>query len=135
MARSHGKNTVIILDGDDLSAYCDTSELEQGADEHDVTCYGADDHVVDYGLGTGSITMGGVYDTGETGPKAVIEAILDARQLVTLVRRVEGTGSGLPEESVDVLVKSYKETAPVADYVRWTCEMTKSGPIDRATQS
>lgn len=134
MARSHGKETVITIDGTDLSAWCDSSELDQGADEHDVTCYGADDHVVDYGLGVGSMSMGGVYDTTSGGPKATIEAILDGRALVTLVRRIEGTGSGKPQESMSVLVKSYKETAPVADYVRWTCEMTKSGSITRSTQ-
>lgn len=135
MARSHGKETVIIIDGNDISQYCDTSELEQGADEHDVTTYGNDDHVVDYGLGMGSMTMGGVYDTTAAGPKAVLEGILDGKALVTLVRRVEGTGSGRPQESMSVLVKSYKETAPVADYVRWTCEMTKSGSITRTTQA
>lgn len=134
MSRSHGKETVIIIDGNNISTYCDNSELEQGADEHDVTCYGADDHVVDYGLGTGAMTMGGVYDNTSSGPKAILEGIIDGRALVTLIRRVEGTGSGLPQESMSVLVKSYKETAPVADYVRWTAEMTKSGSITRSTQ-
>lgn len=134
MARSHGKETVIILDGNNISAYCDTSELNQEVDEHDVTTYGSDDHVVDYGLGSGSMTMGGVYDNTAAGPKAIIEGIQDGRALVTLIRRIEGTGSGLPQESVSVLVKKYTETAPVADYVRWTCEMTKSGSITRTTQ-
>lgn len=134
MARNHGKNTVIILDSNDLSGWCDTSQLDQEVDEHDVTCYGADDHEVDYGLGAGSMSMGGVYDTTAGGPKAVIEAIQDGRELVTLVRRIEGTGAGKPQESVSVLIKKYTETAPVADYVRWSCEMTKSGSITRSTQ-
>jgi len=134
MARSHGKETVIIIDDNDISAYCDSSQLDQEADEHDVTTYGNDDHVVDYGLGSGSGSMGGVYDTTSSGPKAVLEGIQDARTLVTLVRRVEGTGAGKPQESMSVLVKKYTETAPVADYVRWTCEFTKSGAITRTTQ-
>ena len=62
MAFKHGKYTFVSLDGDDLSAYTNTSELEVSADEHDVTCYGKDDHVFAGGLLAGSVSMGRVYD-------------------------------------------------------------------------
>lgn len=135
MAKKHGKDTYISLGGSDLSGFTNTSELEVTVDEHDVTCYGAEDHEVSGGLGAGKVSMGGIYDDTASGPKAVIETLIDAKALVTLIRRAEGTGSGLPQESLSVLVKSYKETNPVADMIVWTCEMTKSGAITRTTQA
>lgn len=132
MAFVHGKDTVIILDGDDLSAYTNTSELDIEADEHDVTTYGKDDHVFAGGLLGGSASMGGIYDDTAAGPKAIIEPLIGT--VVTLVRRAEGTGSGKPQESVSVLVKRYVETNPVADMITWSAELTKSDLITRTTQ-
>lgn len=135
MARVHSRDTFISLGGTDLSTFCNTSEFTQGLDEHDVTCYGADDHVFDGGLGSGTFTMGGFYDDGAAGPAAVIEAIRDAKAVVTLIRRPEGTGSGKPQQSVSVLVTSYVETEPVADFITWSCDMTLSDSITRTTQA
>jgi hypothetical protein len=132
MAFVHGKDTVLILDGDDLSVYCNTSELEQEADEEDVTTYGVDDYVFAGGLRKGSASMGGIYDNTDSGPKAVIEPLIGS--VVTLVRRPEGTGSGLPQESVSVLVKKYTETNPVNGMIKWSADLTKSGAITRTTQ-
>ncbi len=135
MAKRHSRHTVIILNGSDLSTYCDTSSWEDTSEKQQTTTYGADRHGYDYGLGDGKLSMGGFYDTSRTaGPKAVIEAIKDAEELVTLVRRVEGTGSGRPQESVSVLVEKYTESAPVADYVKWTCDLQMSGDITRTVQ-
>jgi hypothetical protein len=137
MSVSHGKKTVLIIDGHDISTYCDNSSLEAGKAEHDVTCYGADDVVVAGGLRNGKVSFGGKYDTSRTaGPKAVLEPIIDdtTGATVTLIRRGEGTGSGKPQESVAILVTKYVETNPVGDYVSWTAEGTKSGPITRTTQ-
>lgn len=133
MAFKHGKDTYISLAASDLSAYTNTSELEVTADSHDVTCYGKDDHVKSGGLLDGKVSMGGIYDDTNSGPKAVIEPLIGT--VVTLIRRPEGTGTGLPQESLSVLVKSYKETNPVADMIAWACEMEKSDVITRTTQA
>ncbi|WP_018214738.1 hypothetical protein [Salinispora vitiensis] len=132
MAFVHGKDTYLSLDGNDLSPFTKTSSIEQESDEHDVTTYGRDDYVFTGGLRKGSFSMGGVYDNTDSGPKAVIEPLIGA--VVTLIRRAEGTDVGLPEESVDVLVKKYTETNPVADMITWSCELTISGTITRTVQ-
>lgn len=133
MAFVHGKNTEITLDSQDLSAFCNTSQLDQESDEHDVTGYGSDDYVVQGGLLKGAFTMGGTYDDSATGPKAVIEPMIGT--VVTLVRKPAGAGAGKPQETVDVLVKKYTETNPVAGMITWQCDMTKSGPITRTSQA
>ncbi|MES2211415.1 MAG: hypothetical protein V4515_14725 [Chloroflexota bacterium] len=130
----HGKDTYLSLDGNDLSPFSNTSSWEDSSDKHDVTCYGANRKAFAYGLGDGKLSFGGVYDNTAAGPKAVIEAIKDARENVTLIRRPEGTGSGRPQESVDVLVEKYSESSPVADMVTWSCDLQPSGDITRTTQ-
>lgn len=134
MSFVHGKDTFLSLDGNDLSPYTNTSSWEDSSDKHDVTMYGAARKAYRYGLGDGKLSFGGAYDSTAGGPKAVIEAIKDAGDLVPLIRRPEGTGAGLPQESVEVLVEKYVETAPVADMVTWSCDLQMSGDITRTTQ-
>jgi len=133
MAKVHGKGTVIILNGSDLSTYCNTSSITRSADSHDVTGYGADDHVYQGGLKDGTASIGGIYDnTATLGPKAVVEPLVGST--VTLIRRPDGTGAGKPQTSVSVLVLNYVETSPLADMVTWTAELQKSGAANDAVQ-
>lgn len=129
----HGKNTYISVDSNDLSAFCSASNLDVEADEHDVTMYGATDYAVQGGLVKKSASISGTYDDSASGPKAVLEPLIGT--VVTLVRRPEGTGTGLPQESVSVLVKKYSESNPVAGMITWSCDLTGSGAITRTTQS
>lgn len=132
MAFVHGKNTFISLDGDDLSAYTNTSELSRTADSHDVTTYGKNAHVKEGGLLDGTGSMAGIYDDTTAGPRDVIEPLIGT--VVALVRRPEGTGSGKPQDTVDVLVTNYTETNPVADMVAWSCEFELSDDVTSANQ-
>lgn len=129
----HGKDTYISLDGDDLSAFSNSSDLTRKSDKHDVTTYGKDDHVYSGGLGDGEANISGIYDNGATGPRDVIEPLIGT--VVTLVRRPEGTGSGLPQDSVSVLVEEYVETAPVADMVTWSVKLQLSDAVTSTNQA
>lgn len=134
MARVHTKNTVVLLDGNDLSQYTKSSEISRKADIHDNTTYGNDSHVKDGGLFDGTAKLDGVYDsTAVTGPRAVLAPLLGTT--VTFVRRIEGTGSGLPQDSVSVVVGEYVETSPVADYVMWSISLEFTGDVDTTAQS
>jgi hypothetical protein len=134
MAFIHGKNTFVSLDGDDLSAFANQSELARMGDSHDVTTFGQDSHVKQGGLLDGTSTMSGVYDnTAATGPRAVIAPLIGT--VVPFIRQPEGTGASLPQDSVDVLVTGYTETNPVADMVTWSVEMELSGDVDSTAQS
>lgn len=133
MAPVHGKNTVIILNGSDLSVFCDSSEHHKKPDVHDLTTYGKDAHVKQGGLLDGNGSIGGIYDSSTgTGPRAVINPLVG--QNVTYTRRVEGTGAGRPQDTVNVVVGEYVETDPVADYVRWTLALDYSDTINSTPQ-
>lgn len=133
MPRSHGKSTVIILNGVNLTQHCDDSEWNRSPAMHKVTTYGKDDEVYDGGLKDGQSQIQGVYDTtAGTGPRAVLEPLEGT--VTTLVYRPEGTGVGKPQRSVSVFVGEYKETHPVSDYVRWTLQLQHSDAVTRTTQ-
>jgi hypothetical protein len=134
MVFQHGKDTVLTLATVDISAYTNTSELTIAADDHDVTCYGADDHAYDGGLGNHSFTAAGIYDkTAVTGPRALLKPLVGTK--VATVRRPEGTGSGLPQDAFTLLLTQYVETNPVADMIAWSIEGKVSGAVDGTAQA
>lgn len=133
MAFVHGKNTFISLAGNDLSPFTKTSTFSRKADTHDVTTYGKNDHVFAGGLGNGDAAMSGVYDNTAAGPRDVIEPLIGTT--VTMIRRPEGTGVGLPQDSVSVVVQEYVETNPVDDMVAWSCSLQPSDAVTSTNQS
>lgn len=134
MAFIHSKNTVFKLAASDLSVYTNSSDFNRGADSHDVTTYGKNDHVFAGGLGKGSASAEGIYDnTAVSGPRAVIEPLIGT--VVTLIRQPEGAGTGKPQDSVSVLVEEYVETSPVADMVKWSVKLTLSDAVTTTTQA
>lgn len=133
MATVHGKSLVVTLDGDSLTAYANACEFGRTADSHDTTVYGMDSKRYAGGLKDGTCTISGVYDTAVGGPRATIEPLLGT--VVELVHRPEGTGTGKPQRTVDVLVTGYSESSPVADMVTWSADLQLSGDVDDTAQS
>lgn len=132
MAFIHGKGTVFKLNGVDLSGFCKQSEVTIAADEHDVTAYGASGHAFQGGLENDKVTVSGTYDSGVTGPRKVIRPLIGTN--VVFIRQPEGAGSGKPQDTGTVHVKSYVETNPVADMIAWSAELTVSGVVNSAAQ-
>ncbi|WP_020385925.1 hypothetical protein [Kribbella catacumbae] len=133
MAFVHGKNTFISLNAVDLSAYTDASELTRNPDIHDVTTYGKNAHVKVGGLLDGKCSMSGTYDNTAGGPRGTIEPLIGTN--VTLIRRPEGTGTGKPQDSVNVVVGEFVETSPVADMVKWSVALELSDDVTSTTQA
>jgi hypothetical protein len=134
MAHVHGKNTVVKVGADDLSQYTNASELTKAADTHDTTTYGNNAHRYDGGLLDNKFTMSGVYDnTAATGPRAVLNPLVGLA--ATVIRQIEGAGTGKPQDSFSAILNSYVETAPTADMVAWSSEWTIDGEVDDTTQA
>ena len=62
MAFIHGKNTVVNLDGNDVSAFIKKTDNKNSADTHDVTTYGPTRESKSWagGLKDGTVTHEGV---------------------------------------------------------------------------
>lgn len=132
--RRHSKNTIITVDGDDLSAYTNASDFEMTADDEDTTCYGATAHRYDPGLTDGSFKMSGFYENGTSGPAAVIKPLIGGASVV-VVRKPEGTATGRPTETFDALPVKYGESNPVAGYITWSAEFKMSSAVVTTTQA
>lgn len=135
MAQVHGRRFYWSLDGDDLSPYGDATDPERTADTHETTTYHPTRKGKTYAGGNldGTCTVGGVYETGAAGPAAIIEPLLG--QTVEYIYRPEGTGTGKPEKTVDVVVSKYTESFPVNDMVRWSADLQFTGDVVITTQA
>lgn len=137
--KKHGSLLELTIDGDELSDWTDTCEFAQSKDVHQTTTHGSaatsGAHANSGGLNKGECTAGGLYENGAAGPNAILGPLVKSKASVALVRKVEGTGSGLPQDTVNVVVEEYKETSPVADYIRWTAKFTFDGAVTTIAQS
>lgn len=132
MAKAKGKDAEFVLDSNDLSAFVSSISFEESADEEDVTTLGNDSHVRGATLEDGTITLEGWYESGATGPRAMVKPLIGT--VVTFEYRPEGTGATKPEETGSVLVQNYTETAPVAGHITWACNLLRSGDWASAAQ-
>jgi hypothetical protein len=135
MALNHGRLAVVLIDSVDISAFTNTAEMADESDLHDVTCFGAVRKAYFQGLGDGTFTIGGVHDSGASGPRKKIKAVKAGLVAVTFQYRPAGTGAGKQQSSVSVFVKSYVDTISVADVVRWKSVLQMTGALDETDQS
>jgi hypothetical protein len=136
MGKIHGRHMVVKVGANDISTYCNSSDFGRKLDSHDISGYGAKSHSYSGGLLDGTFKMGGVYDsTASTGPRAILNAAIDAAVTVAVIRQPEGAGSGKPQDAFDLLITTYNESAPVADMIAWTAEGNISGDVNSTAQS
>lgn len=136
MASVHTRETVLTVDGKDISMFCKSSDLDRSRDTHDNTTYGRDAKTYAGGLPDGSFSAEGFFDSSTTeSPRAVLTPLLraDAGE-VPVLRQLEGPGNGKSQDLFDGILKSFKESAPVADIVMWTCEFQVTGEVDTTPQ-
>lgn len=128
MAFVHGKTTKLTVATKDISPYTKTSSLEVSSDVHDTTGYGSLAHTKQGGLLDGKFTCSGTYDnTVSTGPRnALLSGVGSA---LAVIRNVEGTGTGKPNDAFTAILTKYTETNPVDDMVTWAAEFDISGPV------
>lgn len=133
MPTAKGKDMVVLINGTDISQYCNANEHHKKPDIQDTTGYGKSAHVKEGVLLDGNGSIGGVYDKSQVaGPRAILNPLVG--QTVPYIRRPEGTGAGKPQDLVNVVVGEYVETAPVADMVRWTQALEYSDDINSTPQ-
>lgn len=132
MAFIHGKAGFVSLAGVDLSAFANNIDFGRSGDSHDVTTFGKNSHVKQGGLKDGTVTLQGVYDDGAASPEATIDPLVGT--VVALIYRPEGTGTGRPQKTVNVLVQEYTETVPVADMITWQLTMEASDDLVKSVQ-
>lgn len=133
MTTSHGKYTQITVATQNVSPFTKNSSLEKAAKTHDVTGYGVDDELYSGGLRGHKFSMSGVYDnTVSTGPRNVLNGAVG--NALAIVRKVEGTGAGKPQDSFTAILEKYVETNPHDDMVTWSADFQVTGPVTSIVQ-
>lgn len=129
----HGRSTGVTIATKDISPYCKTSSFEDSATVHKTTGYGKTAETKQGGLLDGKFTCGGTYDnTASTGPRNALKPLKGTT--VAVVWKVEGTGTGKPQDSFSGVLSKYVETAPVDDMITWSCEIEVSDVVTTTTQ-
>lgn len=129
MAFVHGKGLAVSIDGNDLSIYGNNFEFERNAETHETTTYGKNSKVYQSGLKDGTASLEGFYDnTVDVSPGGVFRPLIGG-VAVPLVYEPEGTGTGKPISTVDVIVQTYTESSPVNDMVTFSAELQFSDDI------
>lgn len=124
----HGKGAVVSLNAVDLSPYTNKVDFDREADAHDTTAFGKNSKTYFGGLKDAKVTMEGTYDNGAVNsPRVVIEGALGT--IVPMIYKPEGTGTGKPIRTVSVVVTKYKESAEVAEMIKWTAELQCSDDV------
>lgn len=135
MAFIAAKDAYLSVNGVNISQYLNSIESNRKVDTIDTTTFGQPGHTYQGGLTDGSFSIGGLYDDTSGGPKAVMEPLMAAGQLVPLVYRPEGTGSGKPQQTCNGLVSTYVESSALNDMIKWTCEVQISGGVTNTDQA
>lgn len=136
MSEVLGNLQVVTIDGDSLTGFVNSTTFTRTAEALDVTTAGRAAKKYLPGMKDGTASLEGVYDTTTvTGPGAILKPLIGQATPVLLVWRPEGTGSGKEESEVSVIVTSFEQTAPVADYVKWTAEIQFVDAVDDTPQT
>jgi len=134
MARKHGRNTNINIDGNDMSTYIDASDFNVSVDSHDVTAYGDDNRQYIDGLIDATFTCSGHYDDDAGGPDTILRPLLGAGA-ITIIRQPEGTGTGLAQQSFSAIPTAYDESNPVDGQVTFSADYQVTGAITLTAQA
>lgn len=125
MAFVLGKDATVTVNSQDLSAFVTDYDITRTTDSLDVTTLGDSAHEKLGGLKDGTITLNGIMDGGGTTTPDV--KIGDA--LGTVVAFSIDPGSSSAPYTGNVLIQSYRESAAVADVVRWTATLEITGAV------
>lgn len=131
MAKYHGKNTHITVDGVDLSDYFDDVTIPNSIDVAETSTFGQDAKTYVEGLSDATIDAGGKWDdTAVTGPDVVLAGLMGGGEH-TVIIGPSGSAAGKRRITVTAILTSYEVSMPLGDVVAFTASWQVSGPVTR----
>lgn len=126
MAFRHGKATTFTLNGQALTAFCESIDFNIDVDTADTAAFGATFKSAIAGLPGGKLSCSGLYDpTATTGPAAVIWGCITGGVPVTGAYCPGGAAGAAGDWTFTngLLVTSYSESSPVGGMVTFKADM------------
>lgn len=131
MAYRHGKNTIVLWNGSDLSPYFNEATSARTVETAESTTFGASAKTYVVGLQDGTMSMSGVFDGAADAVDDVLTDTIGADGGDVVTVGPDGTAAGRAAFSAAVKQTSYEVTSPVGDIVSTSVEVQGDGGVDR----
>ncbi len=97
----------------------------------ETTVFGQGNKTFKGALGEGAVSITGKFDAVAGGPDAVLEALLDIEDPLTVEYQPEGGGAGKPFKRVEAILTTYSASAPVGEIVTFSATWQASGAFTK----
>lgn len=125
----HGKNTVVLADQYDLSAYLNSVSATNEVEATETTTFGSANRSFIVGHKDGSVSFEGLYEGGST---TGVDYILNTAIGDGPIMSVSGDGAGVGRRAtlLDSKSTSYEVSSPLTEVVAITGEAIADGGLD-----
>lgn len=137
MAFVHGKIAVFKVKSSadvltDISAYCDSVEVNMSAETGETTTFGKENKTYVSGLTDWTVSVSGKWDaTATSGPDAILNGIWGAETSKTFEAGPEGSAIGKVKYTGECWLTSYVVSAPVGGVVTFSADFQGSGVLTK----
>jgi hypothetical protein len=132
MAFVHGKNTKVLVDQFDMSAYLNNTDQSWEVDVPESTVYGLNDRTYIAGLRTMTLSMSGFWDQASSAtPEPVLPNRLGQAGTVLLTYAPTGLTTSKPAYSMQCRVSNYTVASPVDGIVTINLDVQGTGKLSR----
>lgn len=131
MAFVHGKNTRMLINEFNLSAYLNNIDMARDADTPETTVYEVDDRTYIAGLRNATLSLSGFVDLGSDASDEVLSDTLgvETARIVTLAQN--GLAVGEVVYMFQTHSTSYSPSSPVDGVVSFSADVQSTGQVDR----
>jgi hypothetical protein len=131
MAYKHGKNTAVLFDGYNLSAYFNEASSTREVEVAETTAFGNSAKTYITGLKDGTASLSGMFDGASGAVDAVLAPLLGqaANEVVTIAPD-GGFAKGNRALLFNAKQTSYEVSSPVGDVVSVSADFQADGGID-----
>lgn len=134
MAFAHGSRGQILVNGNDLSAYCNSIDFPVTVDNADTSTLGAGWHTNLSGMRSAELSLEGFYDpTASSGPAAVLRAVIAGTVPATLIYRPAGSVAGQYSHTMLGNITGYGEANSTDGAIAFSSGFTSTGTVTSGT--
>lgn len=130
MAFIHGKKTVVLYNGANLTSYFNEATMNNSVETAETTAFGNDAKTYITGLRDGTISANGMFDGVAGGIDATLSSVIGAVASDVITVCPEGATAGTRTMSCAARETSYEISSPVSDVVAANMEVQSDGGID-----
>ena len=124
----HGKRTVVLMNGTDMSPFLNEATQTQSIETAETTTFADSDKTYVTGLGDGTISTSGLFDSTAGASNDVMTGAL-GQEDNTFTVLPEGATAGARSIIANGQLTSYDVSSPVADVVSISAEIQADGGL------